>query len=437
MVPSSRRVTRLSTRATTAIRILVALLLGTAVTDAANGEDASTGQIPARTAFVNWKMDEHPSLRLGIVKLDFKTRIESDERAATPAIGLDTSHLAWQHPRVGIEGAISTRVRFEVSRDLGTATRPWKDVYVEFRPDKRLFVVAGRFKMPFGRDALTGRSDLDFVVRSLAGQNLSPSRDTGVMGRGRFFGHGLEYEVGYFVHDGDFARTASTVGARDSVAARLRVTPMGWSSAAIVRAWQIGLAITESHLDDQLGLRGRSVFDDSVFFNHIFVNGRRQRIGLESSWAHGPVSIAGEYITVAEQRRHMGFSSEDLPAVLARSWYLAGTWTLTGERKKGRIEPDHPLLVGGFGAVELVARVEALRFDDVVYPGTAFGFPASAKLSGNNDRAVTLGFNWYLNRFLRLQGNTVLEAIADPSRSPAPSTGARFRSAVLRTQFVL
>jgi phosphate-selective porin len=120
--------------------------------------------------------------------------------------------------------------------------------------------------------------------------------------------------------------------------------------------------------------------------------------------------------------------------VKARSWYLSGAWVMTGERKKGHIAPERALFRGGGGALELVARVEALTFDDVSYPGTAFEFPKTLKLLGNSDHATTIGLNWYLNPYMRFQGDVVTEALADPSRSPAPSTNGRFTSIVIRMQ---
>ena len=106
------------------------------------------------------------------------------------------------------------------------------------------------------------------------------------------------------------------------------------------------------------------------------MNGQRRRIGVDAAWERGPGSITAEYITVSDERKAMGFDGDDLPNVGAKAWYVAGTWALTGERKHGRLEPRHDLLRGGFGAVELAARVEELRFDDGQrIPAPSFGFP--------------------------------------------------------------
>jgi phosphate-selective porin len=124
-------------------------------------------------------------------------------------------------------------------------------------------------------------------------------------------------------------------------------------------------------------------------------------------------------------------------ASVRRAGTVAGTWALTGERKHGRLEPHRDFLGNGPGAFELVGRYETLRFAGCLLPGTGFGFPASSSLSANADRAATAGLNWYLNRYVKVQGDVILETIDDPARSPAPSTHGRFTSAVLRLQFRL
>jgi len=120
--------------------------------------------------------------------------------------------------------------------------------------------------------------------------------------------------------------------------------------------------------------------------------------------------------------------------VNAASWYVAGTWVVTGEHKHGRVDPQHPLLQGGIGAWEIAARVEALTFDPAGYPTTDFGYPAAEKLLANTDRVWTLGVNWYLNHNLKVLGDVITEAIDDPDRSPAPANNGRFTSVVFRLQ---
>jgi phosphate-selective porin OprO/OprP len=389
----------------------------------------------ARFTFSN-----HPSFRIGsVLRVDFEARLETDQRLATSAIGLDSSQFNFGSLRAGVSGTLFDKlIGFEVSRDPDPSEgdAEWKDVYVNVRPVRALEVQAGRFKMPFGREMLTGRSNLDFVYRSFAASTLSPSRDVGVMAHGQLRGGILEYATGYFARDGDNARTKQTRGARDTIAARLVLAPFASQPKNPLASLHLGAAATTSRLDNQLGLRGATVFEDGEFFDRVYVNGRRLRTGVDVFWRGGPASVSGEMVTVSDERKGMGLEQDDLDSVRATAWYVAGTWALTGEEKRGRLEPKRRFLQGGIGALELAARLEQFRFLDVSYPVSLQRSGALAR-SGNADLATTLGVNWYLNRFVKVQPNLVIETIRDPQRSPAPGTGGRFISGVIRCQFTL
>lgn len=404
---------------------------------------------PAATSFAQAagdatdKKPTHPTLVLGAVTLEFTARLENDLRVATPAIGLDRGRSDWQDRRIGVEGTAFRRIKFEVSRELAedfessvglSDKTAWRDAYADVRLAKALSVEGGRFKVPFGREELLGEPHLDFVRRSLVARVLSPGRDTGVMAHGRLFDRVVEYHIGVFSRDGDNSRTAQTQGGRDALAARLVLMPFRSSkSSQRLAPFEIGLAAMKSHLDERLGLRGRTVLGDGVFFDRVYVNGRRTRMGLDAAWANGPVGLSAEYVSVSDERTGMGFGGGDLPPVSTNGWYLAATWALTGERKEGRLEPRRDVLRGGFGAVELAARVETLRFEPAVAALTSSGSSAAGAV-GNADRVTTLGVNWYLNHYIKVQGNIVMEAIEDPQRSPAPSNDGRFTTVVVRLQ---
>jgi phosphate-selective porin OprO/OprP len=390
---------------------------------------------------------KHPSLTIGrALTLEITGRVEGDVRGATPAMGLERSQVDWQDRRIGIKGTAFSRIDFEVSRELGedfeqsigaSTKTAWRDVAADAHFAKALNVEVGQFKLPFGHDELTGETDLDFAYRSLAARVLSPGRDPGVMVHGRLFGRGLEYQAGYFTRDGMNARTSQTEGGKDARAARVVVQPFKAVGAPALAPLELGAAIADSRFDTQLGIRGRTVLGDGVFFDRVYVNGRQRRIGLDAAWAAGPVGLSAEYVGLTAERNGMGFDGEDLPGVHAGAWYAAGTVALTGERKRGRLEPRREFPGHGPGAVEIAVRLETLRFDAVAYPSSGFEFLDLSNLRGNADRVATFGVNWYLNRYLKVQADVIREAIADPQRSPAPSRGGRFISSVLRLQFRL
>jgi phosphate-selective porin len=392
----------------------------------------ATAQESSGSAF-KWR--DHPQIDLGAVQLELKARVEADVHSATPAAGRDHADWVWPRPRVEIAGEIGRRVAFEVSRELGSAGREdvdWKDAFVNLRLSRRVEIKGGRFKIPFGREALVARANLDFINRAIGSTQLAPSRDSGIMVHGRALGSRLRYEAGYFDRDGDNARTDHAAGARHTLAGRAVVRPFAGGSKRPASSLHFGVAVARSLLDDRLGLRGRTLLQDGVFFDRFYVNGRRQRTGVEGSWSVGPASIGGEYITVSDQRRGMGFDLEDLPSVDARAWYVAATWAITGEKKDGRLEPEKKT-----GGIEIVGRVEELRFADVRHPGAAFGFPVASALPGNSDLIRTVGVNWSITRLFRIQYNIAFERISDAQRSPAPTNGGRVTTGLLRLQFTM
>jgi phosphate-selective porin len=118
---------------------------------------------------------------------------------------------------------------------------------------------------------------------------------------------------------------------------------------------------------------------------------------------------------------------------MSGGWYVAGAWLVTGETKTDWVEPFRPVFRGGLGAVELAARVERSRRwahgDEA--PST---HPRAGVLVDSGVGVWTLGVNWYLNRWIKVQANAVRER----SGESATSFGGNARwMPVFRVQFVL
>src|SRR5262245_51528034 len=178
-------------------------------------------QAPAADVQFRWR--DHPQIRTGPLRVDFVVKFQWDARdpGDDPS---DFDDFEIHRARIGIEGELFNRVQFAIERELterevenpNPDTREksaWKDVYVDGNISDALQVRAGKFKIPFGLDALTGISNIDFVYRSLSASYLSPARDIGVALHGRFFDRGLNYWAGWFRHDGDNARSSQIDGA--------------------------------------------------------------------------------------------------------------------------------------------------------------------------------------------------------------------------------
>jgi phosphate-selective porin OprO/OprP len=150
----------------------------------------------------------------------------------------------------------------------------------------------------------------------------------------------------------------------------------------------------------------------------------------------GPASIKAEWMKVETQRRGESVEDTDLSPLVGEGWYVSGTYAITGEKKSNVNRPKRPLLQGGFGAVEVGARVESLRFRSGTSSEQGSRSPRADVILGNRTQVTTFGVNWYINRFFKVQANYIREKLDDPSQGPLPSK-AGFATKAVRFQFSL
>ena len=154
----------------------------------------------------------------------------------------------------------------------------------------------------------------------------------------------------------------------------------------------------------------------------MWVKGRRLRTGVEAKWRIRRVSLQSEYIRLTDERRGQSVENGDLSPIVAQGWYVSGTSALIGKRKR-------------YGSLELAARYETLSFGSAASGELSTSDRADTVL-GNRERAMTLGVNWYVNRWVKLQANLIREDIKHPTLGPMPTRPA-FWSRALRLQLAI
>jgi phosphate-selective porin OprO/OprP len=159
------------------------------------------------------------------------------------------------------------------------------------------------------------------------------------------------------------------------------------------------------------------------------VNGTRRRTGVEMQLRPGPASVKAEWMRVETERLGQSVEDSDLPPLVGQGWYVSGTYAITGEKKSRVDRPKKPLLHGGAGAIEVAARVESLEFKSGSGE-TPSRSPRAAVVLPNRDQVATLGVNWYVNRFFKIQANYIREKLDDPSQGPLPPQGTFSTTAV-------
>jgi phosphate-selective porin OprO/OprP len=385
--------------------------------------------------------DNHPEFDLGKgSKIELRARFAADLRdsespAPDPA---EVSSIDLGKRRLGVAGEIRNAVEFQVEAELDDDD-PWRDVYAELKAFPYARVRGGKFKIPFSLDENTSASRLDFMYRSLAATHLAPGRDIGMMVHGRVVDERLRYEAGVFEHDGKNARTNNpdkVFGGR-TTAARVSFEPLRNTKNAIGDL-SIGAAFTTSDVPQGISaLRGQTVLQQNFFAaTDYLVSGRRRRVGIEAAFLPGPASVKMEWMRVETERRGQSVDDADLAPIAGDGWYVSGTYVITGEKKSRVHRPRQPLFQGGFGAVEVGARFESLRFRSGTSSETPSTSPRAEVIVPNRDQATTLGVNWYINRFFKIQANFIRETIDDPAQGPLPSKRS-FNTTAIRFQFSL
>jgi phosphate-selective porin OprO/OprP len=390
--------------------------------------------------------DNRPTIVFGEdVNIEIRGRALLEWRWFDPPIGEDTFHL--RTVRAGLKGQLTRHFDWEIEREISETEEKiqfgdWKDVYLEWNTFDALSVRGGRFKMPFGLETTTGIGDLDFAYRALGSTQIAPSRDRGVMVFGDLGRFG--YEAGIFDDDGDNAESNEPQFVQEgedlanvgpSFAMRLTGDPLRLLPLGSLRSATFGIAYTNSDVPEGLNsLRGESVWGER-FFDRVYVKGRRQRYGAQLAWTPGPASLKAEWMQAREERHEQSNRNQDLSDFIAESWYLAGTWFLTGESKDNNIRVKRPLLEGGIGAIELAARIERLGFRSASTTGTAFTNPRNDHQVPNSDTVFTVGLNWTATRWTRIIVNAIHEDFEDPARTPLPGTTA-FWSGLVRLNIV-
>jgi phosphate-selective porin len=242
-----------------------------------------------------------------------------------------------------------------------------------------------------------------------------------------------------FRHDGDNARSARIDGGDETFAARVTGRPFRRLSSKL-GDMVLGTAFAISALSDDSfrpnGLRGRTPLTKDVFFEQVYVKGQRLRWEGDIDWIIGPASARSEYTFESDSRDLQGIGGDNLPNVHGQSWYVTGTWLLTGEKKTRPVKPAADFLRGGAGAFELAARYERLWFNSPGGTDQPFRNPRAETVFPGGDKVLTLGVNWTLNRFGKIQFNAIRDHIEDIERNPVPG-GSAFWSRVIRFQLVL
>lgn len=319
-----------------------------------------------------------------------------------------------------IEGTTFGKFDYRVMLDFGAQASLssannalLQDAYVNARLLPEFQIQAGKFKEPVGLERLQSGANMLFIERAYPTQ-LVPNRDVGIQLQGDLFKSAVRYELGIFngVADGGSGDFDATDREKD-FAGRIFAQPFKASEVGFLQGLGVGLSGTYGNHEGSL----RSFASDGLqrFFSYrtsssasqpnVLAEGTAWRVAPQAYYYWGPFGLLAEYVTSSSEVKQAGggAGAGSLERLEHQGWQIAASYFLTGEANSYRpVAPKRPVdfKSGGWGALELAARVSRLDVDDDAFP--IFSDPAKYATAA---LSYGVGLNWHLNRNLKVSLN--------------------------------
>ena len=398
--------------------------------------DASKGSQPVIGAgpdgFFLQSADKAYQLRFrGYVQADARFFTSGDVANSNPT---DDFYLYRVRPIV--EGTVAQYIDFKIMPDFGQGKTVLQDAFFNARYWPLAQLQVGKFKEPFGLERLESATNLTFINRAFPTQ-LSPNRDIGAMLWGQWHEGLLTYQLGVFDGVVDYGSTDADNNDGKDFAGRVFVHPFQNSTWEPLQGLGIGFATTvgdENGAPPSYQTEGLQTF--FKYNSTVQLSGERYRLSPQAYWYWGPFGTMFEWVeSSSEMRNRFRSGLADLRATNT-AWQISASYVLTGENASyGAVIPraDFSPTKGTWGAYQIAARYGELHVDDAVFDDGFANLANSAKTA----RELTVGLNWYLNRFLKWQlnfGHTWFDGGANGSQPGATSNRAAENVIVTRFQ---
>lgn len=310
--------------------------------------------------------------------------------------------------RTNVNGRLGSRVTFRFLPELAQSRRVF-EAFVDVRVTRALHLRVGKDRPPVGYEMSLGAPYLVFPERSLL-TTLVPNRDVGlqILGdAGR-----ISYAAGLFNEspDGTNGPFSLRGGGHGEWTGRVVLRPFS-AGAGRLRGLKVQLAGTRGTPDaapTAYRTAGRAAY--FRYAPGVTHAGVRDRLTPAVSWFQGRVGAYAEAVRSSTGLVQAGRRAR----VTGRAWEATGIWVLTGEAASEReLLPRHPVSAGGWGALQLEARLARASLGDGATMGT-LGATGTSRLA----RATSLGATWLPTHLVRLTAAWDRTSF-DPS-APAP-----------------
>jgi phosphate-selective porin OprO/OprP len=336
-------------------------------------------------------------------------RIHMDYRHYTPDYGVGQTTDSYQNiaemrrGRFGVRGQFAKDFKYQLLANFGASdgfsstSSTADEMWVNYAANPEMQFQFGLFKMPFSLEQLTSSNNLDFMERSLIGQNdseLIPAKETGFMLHG-VPKPGLTYAIA--ASRGKANKNAEFDGFDYIGRVTTNIAELTGSKAYTAH---LGAAYSTGEIKGGvIPVSGRTESRmQSAWFTGSALSGDtiRTRQGLEAAFAYEGFKVQGEQFNFKYDP--LTGNNQEI-----KGYYVQAVYNLTGESHAykdgafGWIKPNNPIDKGGKGAWQVGVRMSEFDASTITV--------ATGK--SNRATAMTYGLTWFCTDNLRFMVNYV------------------------------
>jgi phosphate-selective porin OprO and OprP len=336
-------------------------------------------------------------------------RIHMDYRHYTPDYGVGQTTDSYQNiaemrrGRFGVRGQFAKDFKYQLLANFGASdgfsstSSTADEMWVNYAANPEMQFQFGLFKMPFSLEQLTSSNNLDFMERSLIGQNdseLIPAKETGFMLHG-VPKPGLTYAIA--ASRGKANKNAEFDGFDYIGRVTTNIAELTGSKAYTAH---LGAAYSTGEIKGGvIPVSGRTESRmQSAWFTGSALSGDtiRTRQGLEAAFAYEGFKVQGEQFNFKYDP--LTGNNQEI-----KGYYVQAVYNLTGESHAykdgafGWIKPNNPIDKGGKGAWQVGVRMSEFDASTITV--------ATGK--SNRATAMTYGITWFCTDNLRFMVNYI------------------------------
>jgi len=388
-------------------------------------KNAETGQVMKNGLGIQSADGQYSVALTGRVHMDYRNFGLNDGATEQSADG-----FSLRRARFGVKGNMTKDFDYFVFGEFGQTATTLDEAYVTYVGTKETQVRIGKFKMPFSLEQMTSSNNIDFMERSLIGNDdkeLIPGKQFGAM----LFGSpisGASYalalsqgtaatsDTANYDKNDFIGRLAGNIAEINGNKDMVTHVGLGYSSGRVGAASAAFSSSTEG--------KGVSTFI-ATNSTAAAANAERTRKNVELAFASGPFKLQGE---------SFDFDYENAGSELGiKGYYAAAVWNITGEQHNysnssntfGWIKPNQSFSTskGGLGAWQVGLRLSKIE-------STA----AATTTTTNEADAMTLGLTWFANTNVRFMLNYVKtnfgSVVKTATTGPTEETALNLRAQV-------